>query len=598
MSAVWAHFQIVDHDNSKADCKLCSARVSRGGKESTSFNTSNLIKHLKTHHSAEYTQFANAKVTRQPTLTQVLQKREKMSRDNPRALKITEGIAYFIALDDQPLSAVENIGFRHLLGILEPRYEISSRHYITDTMLPKVFDEVKKHVNDLLRDVSAFSFTTDIWSSSVCPMALLSLTVQWLDNEFTLRQATLQAKPFRGSHTSQAIAGAFDGMLQTWGIPKTSVHVVLRDNAKNMIKGMNDAGLPSLPCAAHTLQLVVHEGILSQRSVADALAIGRKIVGHFKHSPLAYSRLEDIQLQISQPAKRLQQDVQTRWNSTFYMIQSLMQQKRALGVFVSEYELPDNLTAPQWTLLEKTVTVLGSFEELTRKVSSSDATAADVIPAVTVLQRFLSRETDDDHGIKTMKGTLAAAVTRRFSDVEEQPFYSIATLLDPRYKNRFFSNTNTTGNAKEMLMLELLGSSVEEEDHDLQEPPARKPCRDQASSSLDSIFDEIADEGASVLLNRAQLDSTAQLETYLGETTISREDKPLQYWAVNKVRFPTLAKMASRYLSAPCSSVDSERLFSSVSHIVNESRNRITADHAEMILFIKKNLPLILPKSI
>ncbi|XP_059395424.1 zinc finger BED domain-containing protein 4-like [Carassius carassius] len=150
----------------------------------------------------------------------------------------------------------------------------------------------------------------------------------------------------------------------------------------------------------------------------------------------------------------------------------------------------------------------------------------------------------------------------------------------------------------EMLMRELLRSSREEENHDLHEPPARKPRRDQASSSLDSIFDEIADEQAPVSKqSRDQVGSTAQLETYLGETTISREDKPLQYWAVNKVRFPTLAKMASRYLSAPCSSVDSERLFSSVSHIVNDNRNRITADHAEMILFIKKNLPLILPKS-
>ncbi|KAL0177183.1 hypothetical protein M9458_003857, partial [Cirrhinus mrigala] len=72
------------------------------------------------------------------------------------------------------------------------------------------------------------------------------------------------------------------------------------------------------------------------------------------------------------------------------------------------------------------------------------------------------------------------------------------------YKNLFFSNTNTAANAKEMLMRELLRSSGEEENHDLHEPPARKPRRDQASSSLDSIFDEIADEQAPVSLNRAQ----------------------------------------------------------------------------------------------
>lgn len=78
-------------------------------------------------------------------------------------------------------------------------------------------------------------------------------------------------------------------MLQAWDIPKTSVHVVLRDNARNKIKAMSDAELPSLPCAVHTLQLVVHEGLLSQRSVAVAVAVGRKIVGHFKHSALANS---------------------------------------------------------------------------------------------------------------------------------------------------------------------------------------------------------------------------------------------------------------------------------------------------------------------
>lgn len=130
------------------------------------------------------------------------------------------------------------------------------------------------------------------------------------------------------------------------------------------------------------------------------------------------------------PSMWLQQDVQTLWNSTFYMIQSLMEQKWALGIFVSEYGLPDTLTAHQWILLEKVLSVLGPFEELTRKVSSSDAMAAEVIPAVTVLYRFLTRETDEDNGIKAMKGTLAAAVRKRFTDMEENPLYSIATLLD------------------------------------------------------------------------------------------------------------------------------------------------------------------------
>ncbi|KAJ8404125.1 hypothetical protein AAFF_G00344750 [Aldrovandia affinis] len=126
------------------------------------------------------------------------------------------------------------------------------------------------------------------------------------------------------------------------------------------------------------------------------------------------------------------------------MLHSLIEQKQAL-------EVPDN----QWSLLEKTITVLAPFEELTRQVSSSDASVSDVIPAVTVLQRLLAQETDEDRGIRTMKNTLLAAVKKRFSDVEKNPLYCIASLLDPRYKDRFFSNTNTAREAKVMVIQEL-----------------------------------------------------------------------------------------------------------------------------------------------
>lgn len=70
---------------------------------------------------------------------------------------------------------------------------------------------------------------------------------------------------------SHAIGGAFDEMLQTRGIKKCSIHVVLRDNTKNMIKA-SDAGPASLPCVAHSLELAGNE-MLAQRNVADAVAV-------------------------------------------------------------------------------------------------------------------------------------------------------------------------------------------------------------------------------------------------------------------------------------------------------------------------------------
>lgn len=72
---------------------------------------------------------------------------------------------------------------------------------------------------------------------------------------------------------------------------------------------------------AHTccIQLAVNEAVLSQRSITDCVSIRRKMVGHFKHSQLAASRLKDLQTQLGMKTTRLQQDVV--WNSTFYMLE-------------------------------------------------------------------------------------------------------------------------------------------------------------------------------------------------------------------------------------------------------------------------------------
>ena len=61
----------------------------------------------------------------------------------------------------------------------------------------------------------------------------------------------------------------------------------------------------------------------------------------------------------------LQQDVATRWNSTFYMMKSLLD--------------------PQWGLVENMTTLLTPFEQLTREISSHLATTANVIYSVVAL---------------------------------------------------------------------------------------------------------------------------------------------------------------------------------------------------------------------
>ncbi|KAK0154005.1 Zinc finger BED domain-containing protein 4 [Merluccius polli] len=602
MSAVWKHFTLETPKSKTATCNVCKAVVQRGGSTAATFNTTNLIKHLKKHHTTEHQDFIAARQnderSRQETLLESFQKQGKLPHDNVKAKGITEKLLNFIVLDDQPLSVVENEGFRSLVEHLQPRYNLPSRKYLSETALPELYHRVSGKLADKLRGVTSLSFTTDIWTSDVCPMSLISLTVHWVKPDtYSLCSAVLQVKQCRGSHNRATIAASITDSLNHWEIPLENVHVILRDNASNMKAAMEDMAVPSLGCLAHSLQLVVHEGLMSQRSVSDALANSRKIVGHFKHSQLAQSRLEDLQREMqgagaTTTSARLVQDVQTRWNSSFYMIKSLLKEKRTLCAYAADHNLPATLSANEWCLLEKTVTVLEPFEELTRKISCATSTAADVIPSVTVLKRLLTIEEDNDSGIKTMKSTLLQAVSRRFSSIESEPLYAVATLVDARYKD----SGETARMAKDLLTQELekVQQAVLRESADEAEPAEKVPCIEAglsstSKSSFSSLYDRILEEHDEPAASTQT--AVIQMQMYLKEPTITEKDSPFQYWANNHARFPLLGAVAAKFLSAPSTSVESERLFSTASNIVDEKRNRLTAERAEMLIFLKKNLP-------
>ncbi|XP_061128956.1 zinc finger BED domain-containing protein 4-like [Syngnathus typhle] len=509
----------------------------------------------------------------------------------------------FIALDDQPFSIVEDVGFRRLIEHIEPRYAMPSRRHFSGVCLPELFNIVATHVHELLAsDITAISFTTDIWSSDVSLTSMLSLTAQWMDEDFKLQKILLHSQEFRGSHTAAAISDAFTNMCDTWHIDRSKVHAIVSDNARNMTKAIEDSQLKGIRCMAHTLHLAVNEGMLSQRSVKDILTIGRRIVGHFKHSQLAYSRLQSMQDQLGTQIKQFQQDVRTRWNSTFYMLESLFAQKRVLAAYSADHELPATFTSHQWVLIENILSVLAPYEQLTKEISSSDASVADVIPLIAALKRLLSKEVETDHGVKTIKSTLLESVKRRFTESNDDLLHFIATVLDPRYKDHYL-DVGIKQRAREMIQAAM------DADNPLGDRPAHSAGGEQSAEKrtrhsapdeghaplLSDMFNEILQESAPN--NRQPTSSTAQqLDGYLSEVPISRSDDPLTYWRNNHDRFPDLAKMARKYLSAPCTSTDSERLFSAAAHVLDEKRNRLHCDKAEKLLLIKKNLPLYLKK--
>ena len=185
----------------------------------------------------------------------------------------------------------------------------------------------------------------------------------------------------------------------------------------------------------------------------------------------------------------------------------------------------------------------------------------------------------------SMKRGMLESLCSRFSDVEDNEYLVLATLLDPRFKDKFFSGAVQRATAKQMLEDKL---KLHDESHETQSgEPLPKRARNIPDSDIWQSFNEILEETGTTSLCETECNV---IEVYLAEPLLDfHRQNCYTWWADNAVRFPVLAKLAQRYLSAPPTSVASERLFSGASNIYDEKRSRLLPEKAEVLLFVKNN---------
>lgn len=638
-SYVWNYFKISDKED-KAVCQLCNAVISRGGVGKTA-TASAMINHLKNKHYNEFLEYSREtatqqkrkadaldleehqsslvkqrKIKKQLTLAETVEITKKFNINEENAVKIHEAIAEMLVIDNFPLNTVNGRGFSKLMATVCPKYQIPSRTYFTQTILPKMYEKCKLNVEKALlqeADINIkVSFTTDIWTCSHNNEPFLSWTAHWINKNFEYVHAVLNVTHFPGHHTGEKIAEMLRRLLETWKLQENNVHLVVSDNAANMLKGLRDGNLGHVGCFIHSLQIIINGALSSQRSVSDMVSVGKKIVGHFKHSSLACYKLRQIQEELKIPVKQLVQDTPTRWNSTYYLLKRLDEQKRAVSVYCTENNF-NNFTSNQWSLLEATLRILTPFEEITRKLSANRSMISDVIPLIRILERFLNKDSEMFFGIGTLKAELIKQMQEKFVNIEKNNYYLIATVLDPRYKISFFNNAKVSNEELMSLLLNLIKSEVSLKENTPENtspsPPSeniastnkntstenetQNPSSDKETFSVWDCFNEfVATGGGNTPQKVVDVDSRIkkELNMYLNETVIDKDLDPITWWKNNKMIYPCLSALAAVYLCAPGTSVYSERAFSEAGNIYTDTRSRLLPENAEMILFLHHNL--------
>ena len=380
--------------------------------------------------------------------THTVERSRPLHKDSDRAKSIDKAVACMIALDEQPFTVVESPGFNYLMSVVEPRYQIRSRQFYADTVVPEVYGNLQKKMQDRLSTAEFVSLTTDEWTCEYTTTSYMTIRAHWLDDCYCRQSAVIALVHLTESETAENLSRKFLRVLEQWHIPRAKVHLVLRDDGPNIAEAVRESAVASISCLARTLQLVIKDALFVQMSVEDVLSIARSVVGHFKHSSTATERLQDLQRTLKLPQHQLVQDFSTKWNSSYTMLLRFVEQREALVVYAEKHDMLI-LTEEQWTTAENVCTVLKYFEAETRRLSAETACVSDVIPTTTVLLHAL--QSLKPPRLLTLRNALLAAMESRCKVFEESTECLLATILDPRYKAEYFRTASVKGHAEQML---------------------------------------------------------------------------------------------------------------------------------------------------
>lgn len=252
-SVIWNWFGFVasDTEQTAPRCKVCLAVATKGS------CTTNLLQHLKQRHAAEWERCCSLRkeqdrgspstaTTKQPSVLETFTNCIPYDKKGARWKAITDAVAMYIAKDMVPIYTVEKPGFIHLLKVLDPRYVLPSRKYFSDVALPQLYNSTRQRIAAELDGVSFYSATTDLWSSRVM-QPYLSLTLHFINDDWTLRSVCLQTAYFHDEHKGEIIAQGLKDALSSWNLPEDRPTCMTTDSGTNMLKALRDNGWPSQP---------------------------------------------------------------------------------------------------------------------------------------------------------------------------------------------------------------------------------------------------------------------------------------------------------------------------------------------------------------
>ncbi|XP_074573505.1 zinc finger BED domain-containing protein RICESLEEPER 1-like [Curcuma longa] len=647
-SWVWEHFvKFKEGAETRARCKHCGKDYAADGKQ---HGTSNLITHLKKNCTKYRLLDPNQKtIGFQPTknggftLTS-----SSFSQEECRLL-----LAKMVIRDEHPFRVVEGAGFKEFVHGLQPRFNIPSRFTVARDCMKLYEDERRKLKKSLSSE--RVNLTTDTWTS-LQNVNYMCVTAHWIDKEWNLQKRIVSFCVI-SDHKAKTICKMLESCLLEWGIEK--LLAITMDNAatngaamKHLRKKMTSWKFSVLSneflhlrCSAHSLNLVVKSGL---KQYSDSIKKIRNAVRYIRSSPSRFQSFKKCASIEKIECKRHPcLDVETRWNSTYLMLESTLEFEKAFerlreddsnyqkyfkekGEMDEDDELDDCIAETveneddethvterkdkhvgppiekNWEIARYFMKFLKVFYNITIRFSSSSSITANIF-----FQEIVGMHTILKAYSKHVDASLAAVAiemqimfAKYWQKLENMnPLMYVATVLDPRYKMKFIRycfdqmyNAENQKSLPEKMENEVKAVVSRLYDCYMQQQGSSSSTTSSNQNSCSPMnidLDQIATTGSSLAFEFAKeieknhsCENKSELTKYLEEPC--EKDAAsfdiLQWWKNHSVIYPVLSQLARDVLAIPVSSVASESAFSTSGRVIDTFRSSLSPEMVEALI--------------
>ncbi|CAF3342402.1 unnamed protein product [Rotaria socialis] len=597
----------------EATCKICKSKI-RG----TKGVTSNYNRHAKDFHPSEYESWQEQ--LQSISLTVELQK------------SIVENLIIELGL---PLSLIERSGFITFMSNVDPKFSTISRRTLTRTILPDLYTKMLHGLKSFCSMATFISLTLDLWTDRRQRVFFALTGHSIINSEF--KSYVLSFQPIYGKHRGPVLLDTYEACISSFSIRGKLVRLIT-DSASNNIAAFSGLIIPGfecyfqrddddelysdwyndgeqtesddakidnnvpldvqdvvkqfldsiaiddesfrLPCYAHSIQLVINDGLKGSICVQPSLEKISKIAKLSHSSTAVAERLENIQVCVPNANK-------TRWNSQYDMVVTVIGiQPSALNdILIQTQHRELCLKSLDYQMLNEFVSLLTLFAEATTTTQAQKTPSVSIVaPSIlAIYQDLLLERANVKHASSLCECLLESLLSRfggmleqmllvidisekkkkkNFYDLFKDPVFLVAPFLDGRFRLNWIS--------KQCILIEQVNAPLgtTENDNSILSPTAQtQPL--SASAATSPITPKRKYLFANIVKETKNLNDMVLL-------------KPSNI-------YPTLSKLAMKFLSIPATSAPVERVFSQSGFLFRQHRASMTRTTLQQLTMLKCN---------